>query len=116
MENTMVTGKHFCIDFDDTLCLKDDSVAPHAKEVLAGLKKAGHKITICSSRFNPKIWGELVETRINKVKQWLRENDIQFDEITAYKPSADVYIDDKGYRFEGNWEKALIDLKKILHL
>ncbi len=112
----MNTVKHFCIDFDDTICLKDSSASPHVKEVLAEWKKAGHKITICSARFNPRIWGELSELRIKKVKEWLKENQIEFDDVTAYKPAADIYIDDKGYRFEGDWEKTLHDVKKILHI
>ena len=48
------------------------------------------------------------------VADWLRYYEIPFDEITATKPNAAVYIDDKAYRFT-EWNDQLIsDVYNIL--
>jgi hypothetical protein len=39
---------------------------------------------------------------------------IPYDDVVAYKPAANLYIDDKGYCFEGNWEKTYNDVQKLL--
>jgi phosphoheptose isomerase len=55
------------------------------------------------------------KTGTQLVWDWLKKYDIDnyVKDVTAEKPRAVVYIDDKGYRFE-NWESTLQDLKKIL--
>ena len=52
-----------CLDFDDTLCGSDKQLLPHAGEVLAGLKAAGHTLLVSSARFSP-IYGELNAHRV----------------------------------------------------
>tara|TARA_R110000824_G_scaffold24497_2_gene86247 strand:+ start:18176 stop:18577 length:402 start_codon:yes stop_codon:yes gene_type:complete len=49
------------------------------------------------------------------VAQWLEDHNVlqYVDEITCEKPRAQIYIDDKGYRFE-NWKDALKQIKNIL--
>tara|TARA_R110000824_G_scaffold5670_3_gene26053 strand:+ start:15352 stop:15753 length:402 start_codon:yes stop_codon:yes gene_type:complete len=49
------------------------------------------------------------------VTQWLEDHNVlqYVDEITCEKPRAQIYIDDKGYRFE-NWEDTLKQVKNIL--
>lgn len=55
---------------------------------------------------------------------YLTEEGIPFDEINknsdcewkSTKPIADIYIDDRACRFEGNWEKTLEDAKRFLGL
>ncbi|MCZ6688263.1 MAG: hypothetical protein O7H41_01535 [Planctomycetota bacterium] len=112
----MGESKRICVDFDDTLCMRDETVAPHAREVLKLLKDSGHEIYVLSSRFNPKIWGDLVEKRMEKVSDWLQANGLAYDKVVAYKPAADIYIDDKALRFEGDWNQTLEEMKKILRL
>jgi hypothetical protein len=54
------------------------------------------------------------KTGIELVKDWCRKYDIinHIKEITAEKPRACVYIDDKGYRFE-NWRDTMFFLVNI---
>ena len=50
-----------------------------------------------------------VKTRRPTREQVLRNNDIMFDGIwdSIGKPVCDLYVDDRGYRFGGNWEAEL---------
>ena len=43
-------------------------------------------------------------------------DDTLYDKVVAYKPAADIYIDDKALRFEGDWNQTLEEMKKILRL
>lgn len=51
---------------------------------------------------------------IELVRDWLKKNGIEqyVKEITAEKPRAIVYIDDKGYRFN-NWKDTLAFINSI---
>ena len=40
----MGESKRICIDFDDTLCIRDETIALRAKEVLKKLEDSGHEI------------------------------------------------------------------------
>jgi hydroxymethylpyrimidine pyrophosphatase-like HAD family hydrolase len=96
------------IDFDNTLVDRDKAL-PGAKEAINILREKGHKIIIHSC--NNTSWIEKV----------LRNNDIRYDYIwtktdaveeDAAKPIADLYVDDKGFHFGGDWNADLFD---ILH-
>ncbi|HVI39171.1 MAG TPA: hypothetical protein VM577_00795, partial [Anaerovoracaceae bacterium] len=95
---------------DHTLVEGKDA-RPYAKEAINILREAGYKIIIHSC--NNKSWIEKV----------LNDNDIRYDYIwcaesvdkpTTFrndaKPVADLYIDDRGYHFRGNWEKELPEI------
>ena len=49
------------------------------------------------------------KTGYELVKEWLTEHDVlkYVDEITYEKPRAEYYIDDKGIKFENNWNDIL---------
>ena len=64
------------------------------------LKRAGHIVIIHTGRHIDK----LIET-----KKWLKEYKVEYDHIQFGKPVADVYIDDKGMRFEGIWTKENLE-------
>ena len=51
------------------------------------------------------------------VSDWLKKHDVLdcVKEITSEKPRAQIYIDDKGYRFK-DWESTFYDLDKILKI
>lgn len=50
---------------------------------------------------------------IEEVKKWLKENGFPNMLVTNVKISADIYVDDKGYRFN-EWSNAVIDDVKEL--
>jgi hypothetical protein len=56
---------------------------------------------------------------LHPVERWLKEEfrkaNITYPsniEITNIKPKADIYIDDKGYQFNGDWVKTMEDIQK----
>lgn len=98
------------VDFDGTLVEHEfPNIGPlkaGAVEALKAFKKAGHKIIIWTCRQG----GDEQQVRL-----FLLQNNIPFDTINTPIPGydlatrklyADVYIDDKGLRFEDNWEEV----------
>lgn len=102
-----------CIDIDGVLATEGDEPVygdeagwsyekcvpvSGAVEGMKALKAAGHRLILFSSR-----WG----SNIAKTHEWLEKWDIPFDVlILGQKPSADLYVDDKGLRFE-SWMELL---------
>lgn len=81
------------IDFDSTIVHIDQPIYG-AKDAINLLREKGYYILIHSC--NHKQWIERI----------LNDNDIRFDYICENdggKPVADIYIDDKGYHFKGDW-------------
>jgi hypothetical protein len=70
-----------------------------AIKAMQQLRQAGHVLIIYTVRGNS-------EGGIRSCEDWLNYFDIPFDRVTAYKPNADIYIDDKAIRFE-TWEQTL---------
>ncbi len=87
------------IDFDHTL-VDGDKVRPYAREAINILREKGHKIIIHSC--NDAKW----------IKKVLDNNDIRYDSIfeSGVKPIADLYVDDKGYHYKGDWESEVNDI------
>lgn len=90
------------IDFDGTI--RDwDSSKPFAgaKAAINTLRERGYKVLIHSC--NSPEW----------IKGWLNDYDIRYDYIwgesgsEGSKPIAVMYIDDRGWRFNGNWDLEL---------
>jgi hypothetical protein len=54
------------------------------------------------------------KTGVELVEEWLTKHDVMkyVKEITAEKPRAQIYIDDKGYHFH-RWDKALEHLESL---
>ncbi len=97
------------VDFDGTVVDHDypriGKLKPGAKAALMAMRKAGHKIIIWTCRHGK-------EER--EVRMFLLDNDIPFDTVNMPIPGADMgtrkvfadlYIDDKGIRFEDNWDE-----------
>lgn len=113
--------KAIAVDFDKTIC---DSkypelgpAMPGAKEALTILRSLGYKIIISSCRASNMHWDlyypdtpftPAVERPVYKAMvDWLKLNEIPYDILddgTLGKVSAEYYIDDKGLRFENNWD------------
>ena len=53
-------------------------------------------------------------TDLGEVKQWLVEHGFPKLVVTNEKLPADIYVDDKGYRFSGRWDKQKINEVKEL--
>jgi ribonucleotide monophosphatase NagD (HAD superfamily) len=114
----MFKYKRVAIDFDGTLFEEHDSIEETvnsnillepkelASETTHFLKNHGFEILIFTCR--PDYHRQYMENL-------LKMNNIIFDYILFYtKPRVDLYIDDKGYRFE-NWQSTKIWLENKLN-
>lgn len=89
----------------DTVKVNEGAVAK-----IRDLKKAGHYIILQTARHMKTCNGDQGQVLAKIGKQtfdWLKINEIPYDEIYFGKPYADVYIDDLAYKFT-NWEEIEI--------
>lgn len=91
------------LDWDDTLIdVETKEWRPGALLALRTALKAGHRVSILTSR---ALWPE----GRAEVEQKLAEARLP---IQVYaKPDADVYVDDKAFRFDGDWFKTMQELR-----
>ncbi|MBI5848501.1 MAG: NUDIX domain-containing protein [Nitrospirae bacterium] len=114
-------SRTICIDFDGVIA--DISGGYYGESVfgkpLKGTKGAlkllhnlGWRIVIYTSR-----------RRINSIRKYMEENDLYFDDINKeshdpdaifIKPIADIYLDDKGMTFNGDWSSTVHQIKSFL--
>lgn len=85
------------IDFDHTI-IEGDKAITGAREAINIFREKGHKIIIHSCN------------NIGWIIKTLTNNDIRYDQIWEGigKPLADLYIDDKGFHFQGDWHAMAI--------
>jgi hypothetical protein len=99
------------IDFDHVIMDTDNPVPGRRMgPPLDGARDAilsfyGHEIIIHTC------WAQ-TESGKAAVEKWLEYWRFPAIEVTAMKPRADVYLDNKAIRFE-NWEQALTDIKAV---
>ena len=102
------------VDFDGTIVTHEfpniGRLKPGAVDALKAFKKAGHKIIIWTCRQGDSE---------KECRMFLINNKIPFDTVNTPIPGsdlgtrklyADVYIDDKGLRYEENWD----ELRKLI--
>lgn len=96
------------IDFDHTL-VEGSEWKPGAKNAVRLMREKGHKVIIHSC--NEVKW----------IRKLLNEAGLVVDSVwgespadLGKKPLADIYIDDKGYRFEGNWSGTVHNILSLV--
>lgn len=97
------------VDFDNTICLRNHPVR-NVRESLNILKKDGWFIIINTCRSD-----------CGNISQWLQFQGIPYDLINEQAPNApkdlskkikaDVYVDDRAIRFNGDWETTLREVQ-----
>jgi len=87
---------------------------PGALEAIKNLSQ-NYKIIIFTAKAKPNRPLVQGKTGLTLVEEWLKKHDIfkYVSEITSEKPRAQIYIDDRGYRFI-NWEKTFHDIKRLI--
>jgi hypothetical protein len=82
-----------------------DSPVENSRETLGKLVGDGWKIIIFTARLNPNLNGDPHEHK-TKIIEWLNKNGFiegqHYHDITATKPLAEIFIDDKAEKFT-NW-------------
>ena len=96
------------IDLDGTICSEEKQFSRSlaipikgAAESLRLLKADGHIIIIYSAR----AWAEYEMT-----VEWLKLNDIPYDQLILGKPQGDYWIDDRAIEFN-SWDSVRSRLK-----
>lgn len=88
-----VKNKIVAVDYHGTLCDHQGNVIETMKQKLGEFKNAGYHIIVYTSGItrNP--------STLNGLNQWLKDNQIPYDEVWQRqgKPDADIYIDDKAF-------------------
>lgn len=79
-----------------------------AQSAMSKLMNMGYKVIICSSRDLLDFW---------KVFNWLQKHKIPFDSLDlGHKYLCEHYIDDKGIKFDGDWDRVLCNIKDLTKL
>ena len=77
-----------------------DPPVPGMASACRQLASMGYELVVMSSRAR-------YPGATTAIKSWLVRNDFPSMEVTAEKIPAEVYIDDRGFRFEGNPDAML---------
>tara|TARA_B100000886_G_C20343390_1_gene457597 strand:+ start:381 stop:779 length:399 start_codon:yes stop_codon:yes gene_type:complete len=87
---------------------------PGALEAIKNLSQ-NYKIIIFTAKAKPNRPLVQGKTGLTLVEEWLKKYGIfkYVSEITSEKPRAQIYIDDRGYRFI-NWDKTFHDIKRLI--
>jgi capsule biosynthesis phosphatase len=112
------------IDLDGTICpikTKEETYAgllplPGAVEMIQTLRQSGHYVILQTARnmgTQQANLGKVMKNIGKTTLDWLEQHGIEYDEIYFGKPNADIYIDDRAFRFE-NWQD--ISEEKLLAL
>lgn len=104
-----------CFDLDGTIAKNKvqgqdySEVEPMSDvvETMKALKSVGHYLIIYTARnmntFNNNI-GRITAVQAPIILEWLKKWGIPYDELIFGKPNADIFIDDKGFKFT-NWKE-----------
>ncbi len=108
--------KVICIDFDGVIAQIDGEnkevpgdVMPGASDATKGLKEEGYTIIIHTCRKDDKMLRKYLKD--NEITyDYINENPDQPDGTNKGKPMADIYLDDRAIRFNGNWRWVMSDI------
>jgi len=97
-----------CVDFDGVLNTytgwkgEQELYAPRdgAREFMTGLSR-DYRVVVFTTRDN------------NLVRDWLEKYNILFDDVTSTKVGAVCYIDDRGLKFNGDFNETLNQLSNF---
>jgi len=106
-----------CVDLDDTISdypgwegegykIVNGKPMTGVQETIDTLRNEGWLVLVYSTRCNFK--GGVVATA-----KFLEDNGIRVDGVCFNKPPADIYLDDKGMTFDGNWSGMLEKIRSF---
>ncbi|HLO13449.1 MAG TPA: hypothetical protein VK206_01375 [Anaerolineales bacterium] len=117
----MSDQKYVCVDLDGTIAhYKEWVEETHFGEPVAGvqaaftkLRAAGWKIIIYTTRGNQELVRDYLETHSIPFDS-INRNPDQPANATGGKPIADVYVDDRGIQFNGDWPATVDEVLKFV--
>ena len=103
-----------CLDFDGVLHdhahrapgKKMGPPIDGAHDAVWRLVRQGHEVTVHTSRV------KMIAAR-EHVERWLAYFDFPPLAVHVFKPDADVYVDDRGLRHEGDWDVTMVKLRML---
>lgn len=111
-----IVNRAVAVDFDSTIHsyesgFSDDHFDPPVSGAIEAVSKLCDKFE--------EVFIFTARTELAGVELWLKyqfkEADIPYPNnltVTNNKPIADIYIDDRGYKFMGDWDKTLQDVEE----
>lgn len=99
-----------CLDFDGVLhsyvsgwqgetVIADPPI--HGTDRAVERLRKRYRVVVHSARCQSREGREAVE-------RWLAQHGIEVDEVCEHKPLAKMYVDDRGLRFDGDWEAVMV--------
>lgn len=113
-----LAGKTVALDFDGVLHSytsgwtgyePTDPPVPGAKEAVEALLAAGAEVVVFSTRADTQEGAEATAA-------WLAQYGFPEVQVTAMKPKAVAYIDDRAVSFRGDWDDALAQANELVEL
>lgn len=92
------------VDFDGVICDRDELI-PGTLAAMASLVDLGYRVVVHTLRAR-------TPSGLERVIEWLDERDVPYHEVTAIKPNAVVFVDDRALHFD-NWGQALQDINRL---
>lgn len=71
-----------------------------ARAAIAAMRAMGFQVIVFSCRAHDY-------RGLAGIVLWLHKHEITVDNVTAAKPHAEIYVDDRGWRFTGDWEEIV---------
>ena len=71
-----------------------------AREAVAAIRAQGYRVDVYSTR-------AASESGRVAIIEWLQANGIEVDGVSAEKPKALLYVDDRAHRFNGSWTEIV---------
>lgn len=104
-----------CLDFDGVLhsyvsgwqgetAIPDPPI--HGTDRAVERLRARYRVVVHSARCRTEEGREAVQ-------RWLEHHGITVDEVCEHKPPATAYVDDRGVRFDGDWEAVMAALDEM---
>lgn len=83
-----------------------DPPVPGIREAIAEIRDAGYRVVVVSTRCSER-------DGLRAIHKFMDENNILVDDISAHKPPALVYIDDRALCFDGHPEMLLSKIQEF---